>query len=258
MILVNVFLSDFFLLFPRVNTHIERSQENSVYYFSSRYLKYEIAHFDLKRAFVNIRDQDTVCHESDAFENIARMEAKTRVFGCDKESKEFRIVKTTDRILSARACLRTFGGTLRGAPRFGEPREVSGRCRRWFRESRVWVTRWRVDNARNFGFEFCATIVTARHAPRPLLDVVPRVAMTFGFDRVVVRVVGYLYHLLPGLGSDLCCARHRQRCRISPPIRPGFVISMVSYISFFNIFVAASHLQTCATHVWRCSIPSFE
>lgn len=116
------------------------------------------------------------------------METKTRVPGRDKEGKEPNC--KDDRTLLSRACLRTFGGTPGGTPRFGAPREVSGRCRRWFRESRVWVTRWRADNARNFGFEFCATIVTARHAPRPLLDVVPRVAMTFGFDRVVVRVVG--------------------------------------------------------------------
>lgn len=116
------------------------------------------------------------------------METKTRVLGHDKEDK--RVVNWKTRTPSVRACLRTFGGTPGGTSRFGAPLEVSGRCRRWFRESRVWVTRWRADNARNFGFEFCATIVTARHAPRPLLDVVPRVAMTFGFDRVVVRVVG--------------------------------------------------------------------
>jgi len=93
-------------------------------------------------------------------------------------------------------------------------RELSGRSR-WFRESRVWVTRWRADNARNFGFEFCATIVTAHHAAEAVAG-----CSAAGCNDVwlwlwvVVRVVGISIIYLPtysGLGSDLCCAGCHRR-----------------------------------------------
>jgi len=82
-------------------------------------------------------------------------------------------------------------------------RELSGRSR-WFRESRVWVTRWRADNARNFGFEFCATIVTARHAPEAVAG-----CSAAGCNDiwlwlwVVVRVVGISIICLPIRDWDL-------------------------------------------------------
>lgn len=62
--------------------------------------------------------------------------------------------------------------------------------------NRVWLTLWHEDNARNFGFEFCLDMTRVDEARCSA-----RIAMTFGFDWVAVRVP-YLYHLWE---SDLCC-----------------------------------------------------
>lgn len=112
--------------------------------------------------------------------------------------------------------------------------------RSWFRESRVWVTWWQCGQCAEFRFWILHDVTRVAR-----LDVVPWIAMTFGFDRVVVRVP---VPLLPD-GEDLIYVVWHQICR---PRATDLDSYSVSKLYNFAIQILFPLLDTRIGHLY-CS-----
>lgn len=196
-------------------------------------------------SFVNVSNRSTSCRDT-----YRRVRACNREHGSELATRRVNSCgDSEDKPIALFPRARAFAplaGTLGGASRFGSPREVS---RTVADDLENPACEWRGDARTMRGI---SVLNFARRSWQRvtrrgwLLDVVPWVAMTFGFDRVVVRVVSISITTSRELGSDLCCAGRRRR-RISPP--PTWIRHRWWVTLFFNLFEKPRLLRT--THVWR-------